>query len=64
MAISKATKLSHPSYRYIHALLSRIVIDHGDNIRVLSHLDLLYLHSMMQSEPIYLKYVIADYMCH
>lgn len=33
---SKATSLTHPSYRYIHVILSRSVTGHDDSTGVLS----------------------------
>ena len=51
------------AYKYIHALLSKIVTSHGDITGVLGRLDLLYLHSMT-SEPVHLGYVVADYIRH
>lgn len=36
----------------------------GDDSGVLSRLDLLYLHSMTQREPVYHRYVVADYLHH
>ena len=62
--VSKAKMLSHPAYRYIHALLTRTVAGCGYSTGVLGRLNLLYLHSMAQSEPIHLEYIVPDYIRH
>lgn len=61
---SKTTLLCSLSYKYIHVILSKLVTGKGDNTSVLSQLDLLYLFSMIQSEPIQLGYAVADYLHH
>jgi len=62
--VSKATSLSQPSYRYIHAILTRSVSERGDSTGVLSRQDLLYLYSMVKSVPLHLGYVLAEYLRH
>lgn len=61
---SKSSMLSRPSYRYVHAILSRSVTGRGEGVGSLSQLDLLYLHSMNQRKPLHLGYIVPDYLRH
>lgn len=62
--VPKATCLSWLAYRYIHAILSRLVNGCGDNTGNLRRQELLYLYFMVQSEPIHLRHILAEYLCH
>lgn len=59
---SKASLLSRLSHKYIHSILSKLMIGCGDNTGLLSRLDLLYPHSMSKREPLYLGHVVANYL--
>ncbi|WP_375645352.1 hypothetical protein, partial [Bartonella sp. CL5QHWL] len=62
--VSKATSLSLPSNRYIHAILTRSVSGRGDSTGLLNRQDLLYLYSMVKNVPLHLGYVLAEYLRH
>ncbi|KAH7659753.1 hypothetical protein IHE45_16G050900 [Dioscorea alata] len=62
--VSKASCLSRPAYRCLHAVMSRSISGRGDSTGVLSRQELLYLYSMVESEPLHLGHIVADYIRH
>lgn len=62
--VSKAICLSRSAYRYNHAILSKLVNGRDDSTIVLSIQELLYLYSIVQNEPLYLRHIFVEYLCH
>lgn len=56
--------LSLLAYRYIQAILSRSVNGYGDSTKVLSRQALLYLYSIVHSEPLHLRHILVEYLRH
>lgn len=55
----KESTLSTLTLRYIHALLSRSLIGHGDSMGIVSITNLWYLYAITDHITIHLGYVVA-----
>ena len=53
-------RLHHPAYRYVHALLSRTIVGHGDSMGAVTHLDLYMMYNMITHYPINLGYILVE----
>ncbi|KAJ0963128.1 hypothetical protein J5N97_028250 [Dioscorea zingiberensis] len=61
---NKASLITDPVHRYIHALISRTIAGRSDNCGVVIVTDRLFLYSIIERVPIHLRYVLADYLAH
>ncbi|KAJ0967993.1 hypothetical protein J5N97_024910 [Dioscorea zingiberensis] len=60
----KASSMTDPVHRYIHALVSRTIAGRTDSTGVVTVSDRFLLYSIFERTPIHLGYVLADYIAH
>lgn len=58
-APQRISALGRPAFRYLHALLSRLLTGRGDNARVINLRELYFLWSMVGWELIHISHTLA-----
>lgn len=58
-APQRISALGHPAFRYLHALLSRLLTGRGDNARVINLRELYFLWSIVAWELIHISHTLA-----
>ena len=56
----KASHIQYPTHYYIHSLLSRMIAEWGNSLRVMMRLDFYMMHSIIASYPINMGHVVAE----